>query len=48
MNEYAMKEAEFLARTDALCENVSPSLCDCSMCPCADLCKWLCDNVSKI
>lgn len=29
-------------------EKVSPSLCDCSMCPCADLCKWLCDNVSKI
>lgn len=41
MTEYRKIEAEFMARTDALCENTSPSLCDCSACPCHELCEWL-------
>lgn len=42
--EYLIREAEFMARTDALCENQSPSECDCSKCPCKDLCDWLHDE----
>lgn len=42
--EYRMKEQEFMNSHDALCENVAPSLCDCSMCPTRELCKWLEDN----
>lgn len=38
--EYARKEAEFIARTDALCEDAPPSTCDCNVCPCKDLCNW--------
>ena len=39
--EYRRKEQEFMARHDALCENVSPSLCNCSECPTRELCEWL-------
>ena len=39
--EYRRKELEFAARHDSLCENVSPSLCDCSKCPTRELCEWL-------
>ena len=41
VEEYKIKEAEFASRTDALCEDRSPSECDCSKCPCKDLCDWL-------
>lgn len=39
--EYRRKEQEFMARHDSLCENVSPSLCNCSECPTRELCEWL-------
>lgn len=42
--EYIKMEQAFAARNDSLCENVSPSLCDCSKCPTYELCKWLEDN----
>ena len=42
--KYHEKEAEFAARTDALCEHTAPALCDCSKCPARDLCAWLCEN----
>lgn len=42
--EYRRKEQEFMDCHDSLCEDVSPDLCDCSMCPTRTLCKWLCDN----
>ena len=38
---YKLREAEFMARTDALCENKNPLECDCSKCPCKELCDWL-------
>ena len=41
VEEYLIREAEFAARTDALCEDKSPMECDCSKCPCKDLCDWL-------
>ena len=41
VEEYLIREAEFAARTDALCEHTSPMECDCSKCPCKDLCEWL-------
>lgn len=41
IEEYMSKEAEFVSRTDALCETCNPNLCDCSKCPCKDLCDWL-------
>ncbi len=44
MSEYQMMERKFLATTDALCENVSPAKCNCSMCPERELCEWLCAN----
>lgn len=37
--EYQAKEAEFMARTD--------SLCDCSKCPTRDLCRWLDENAIR-
>ena len=39
--DYMKLEAEFMSRTDALCENMSPFDCDCSQCPCKDLCNLL-------
>ena len=42
--EYRQKEQEFMNRHDFLCEDVSPELCDCSVCPTRELCKWLYDN----
>lgn len=42
--EYKRVEDEFIARTDALCEDVLPELCDCGACPCHDLCEWLCTH----
>ena len=39
--EYKKREAEFVARTDALCEDRSPAECDCDECPCKELCDWL-------
>lgn len=42
--EYREKEQEFMDRHDSLCEDVSPSQCDCSACPTRELCKWLYDN----
>jgi hypothetical protein len=42
--EYAEKETEFMARTDALCEDAPPATCDCSVCPCKGLCDWLCSH----
>ena len=41
VEEYKVREAEFASRTDALCEDIEPSQCDCSKCPCKDLCDWL-------
>lgn len=35
-------EKEFLDRTDALCENKPPRECNCSACPCKQLCDALC------
>ena len=35
---YKLREAEFMARTDALCETKNPLECDCSKCPCKELC----------
>lgn len=43
VEEYKRREAEFIARTDALCEDIEPAKCDCSKCPCRELCEWL-DN----
>lgn len=40
-DEYRRVEAAFMARTDALCENTRPALCNCSECPAADMCRWL-------
>lgn len=48
LTEYHRKEEEFLARTDALCEMKSPALCNCSKCPCRELCEWLCENAKRI
>lgn len=42
--EYAEKEAEFMARTDAGCEDAPPATCDCAVCPCKGLCDWLCSH----
>ena len=39
--EYRRKEQEFMDRHDSLCEDTPPQLCDCSVCPTRDLCKWL-------
>ena len=47
-SEYRRKEEEFLARTDALCETKSPTLCNCAKCPCCELCEWLCENAKRI
>ena len=41
VEEYKILEAEFASRTDALCEDQAPSMCDCSKCPCKDLCDRL-------
>lgn len=41
IQEYKRREAEFIARTDALCEDTPPAQCDCSKCPCKELCDWL-------
>jgi hypothetical protein len=45
IEEYKIREEEFMARTDALCEDIVPSKCDCNACPCKELCQWLCDNL---
>lgn len=42
--EYAAKEAQFMARTDALCEDAPPATCDCANCPCKGICDWLCSH----
>ena len=44
IKEYKDKEDEFFLRTDSLCEDKSPMLCDCSKCPTQELCKWLDEN----
>lgn len=44
VEEYLKMEQEFANRVDALCEDISPSLCDCSKCPACGLCKWLEEN----
>ena len=38
---YKALEAEFMARTDALCEDTPVSECDCGKCPCKELCDRL-------
>lgn len=40
-------EKEFLGRTDALCENKPPRECNCSACPCKQLCDALCVAETK-
>lgn len=42
--EYAAKEAEFMARTDAGCENTPPTSAICATCTCKGLCDWLCGH----
>lgn len=42
--EYRLVEEKFASRSDALCENVSPALCDCAKCPAKGMCDWLCQN----
>jgi len=44
--EYQAREAEFLVRTDALCEHTAPANCECAKCPCKLLCDWLCANAN--
>ena len=44
MEEYQKREAEFMARTDALCEHTPPTESLCSSCPCNGLCDWLLEN----
>lgn len=44
MNEYMQVQAAFEARGDALCENTSPTVCNCADCPARKMCEWLCDN----
>lgn len=44
VDEYKDLEAEFEARTDALCEDTPVSDCDCGKCPCKVLCKRLEDE----
>lgn len=46
--KHRRKEEEFSARTDALCETKSPTLCNCEKCPYRELCEWLCKNVERI
>ncbi len=38
---YKELEKLFLARTDALCENKPARECDCTVCPCKELCDAL-------
>lgn len=40
-DEYRERENEFMQRTDALCENKPAYECDCSACPCRELCEYL-------
>ena len=42
--EYKLREQEFIARDDALCESTNPRECDCTKCPCKDLCDYLENN----
>lgn len=42
--EYTEKEAEFMARTDAGCEETPPTPAICATCPCKELCDWLCTH----
>ena len=44
VEEYKLREAEFMARTDALCEVVNPLECDCTRCPCKEQCDFLNEN----
>lgn len=44
VEEYKLREAEFIARTDALCQYKDPAKCDCNHCPCKELCDWLHDE----
>lgn len=41
---YTIIEELFMARTDALCDDAPPATCDCAICPCKELCDWLCAN----
>lgn len=41
VEEYRLREAEFMAMPDALCEDKDPSECNCDECPCKELCDWL-------
>lgn len=47
IEEYLAKEAEFMARTDALCEDTTVPECDCCKCPCREECNWLYDNLPE-
>lgn len=40
--EYRALETAFMERHDALCENKSPRYCDCTACPCKEMCDALC------
>ena len=40
--EYMELEELFANTPGALCENVSPALCDCSKCPLRVMCETLC------
>lgn len=42
--EYIRVEAEFAARTDALCQSTRPAECDCAVCPAREMCAWLIEN----
>ncbi len=42
--EYHAVETIFASRTDALCESVSPEMCDCDKCPARVMCEWLCKH----
>lgn len=46
--EYLIKEKEFADQHNSLCENTSPSLCDCTKCPTKDLCQWLEDHYKEV
>ena len=43
INEYRAKEDAFAEAQGALCENVSPLLCNCSICPLKAMCDELCN-----
>ncbi len=41
---YAAVEHIFVSRTDAGCEEIPPTDAICAICPCKDICAWLCSH----